>query len=121
LPKNRLLNPSSAPTRALREALLSSVASVTAQNHPTVIIRRREVERRTGYHSVSIWRMEKRGQFPSRVQLNSNGAVGWVESEVEGWIRSRIRQGGKEPPVRYRGDRKSDGNAPEDPTQPERS
>jgi len=37
---------------------------------------------------VTIWRMEKAGQFPKRRQI-SPGRVGWLASEVEAWIESR--------------------------------
>jgi prophage regulatory protein len=65
------------------------------------IIRKPEVERLTGYSAVQIWRLEGRGLFPRRVQL-SPMAVGWFEDEVSAWIQSRVRQGGKRPPVRAR-------------------
>lgn len=66
------------------------------------IIRKPEVERLTGYSGVQIWRLEGKGQFPSRVEL-SPMAVGWFEDEVIEWIQSRVRRGGKRPPVQYRG------------------
>ena len=66
------------------------------------IIRKPEVCRRTGYSPVQLWRLEKQGLFPYRVQL-SPMAVGWYEDEVDEWIRSRVRQGGKRPPVQWRG------------------
>lgn len=37
---------------------------------------------------VTIWRMEKAGEFPKRRQL-SPGRVGWLASEVDAWIESR--------------------------------
>ena len=65
---------------------------------PATILRKREVLKRTGYLDYSsIWRLERDGDFPKRVLLNQNGAVGWVESEVEAWIRSRVRGGGRRP------------------------
>jgi len=42
----------------------------------------------TGLSRSSRWRLEKLGQFPPRRQLAPN-SVGWVESEVEGWLSSR--------------------------------
>jgi prophage regulatory protein len=66
------------------------------------IIRKPEVVRRTGYSAVQIWRFERDGLFPKRVQLGPM-AVGWFEDEVLDWIQSRVRQGGKRPPVQYRG------------------
>jgi len=37
---------------------------------------------------VTIWRLEKAGQFPKRRQL-SPGRVAWLASEVDAWIESR--------------------------------
>jgi prophage regulatory protein len=79
------------------------------------IIRKPEVVRRTGYSAVQIWRFERDGLFPKRVQLGPM-AVGWFEDEVLDWIQSRVRQGGKRPPVPYRGGptkSKLDGREPE--------
>lgn len=33
---------------------------------------------------ATIWRMEKAGKFPKRLQLGGN-SVGWSESEVREW------------------------------------
>jgi predicted DNA-binding transcriptional regulator AlpA len=38
---------------------------------------------------VSIWRWERAGQFPKRVQV-SPGRHAWVESEVRQWVSDRI-------------------------------
>jgi prophage regulatory protein len=54
------------------------------------ILRRPEVSARTGLSSPTIWRLERAGKFPARVQLSAN-SVGWHESEVEAWIESRDR------------------------------
>jgi prophage regulatory protein len=67
-----------------------------------VLIRKPDVEDLTGYSSTTIWRLEKVGKFPQRVQLSEN-AVAWVRAEVLAWIQSRARRGGKQPPVQWRG------------------
>ena len=36
----------------------------------------------------TVWRLEKQGQFPKRVQLSPN-CVGWRKSEVLDWLASR--------------------------------
>ena len=56
---------------------------------PIRILRQPEVRERVGYSDVQIWRMEKAGKFPQRVQLGPK-AVGWVESEVDSWLQERI-------------------------------
>jgi predicted DNA-binding transcriptional regulator AlpA len=61
------------------------------------IIRPREVSRRTGLSLTTIWRLGQRGDFPEKVLLNADGsAVGFHESEIDGWIRRRIRGSGRQ-------------------------
>ena len=38
--------------------------------------------------AVTIWRMEKRGEFPQRRQISAN-RVAYLESEVTDWMKSR--------------------------------
>jgi prophage regulatory protein len=52
------------------------------------VLRTPETQARTGLGRTTIWRMEKAGQFPRRRQIG-NGIVGWLESEVDEFIRSR--------------------------------
>lgn len=54
------------------------------------VLRKPEVEQRTGLSASSIDRLEAAGNFPKRMQLSPN-AVGWLSSEVDGWIKSRPR------------------------------
>lgn len=61
----------------------------TTTEAPTRIITRKELRRRVPYSTVQIWRLEKDGTFPRRVQLGPN-RVGWVEAEVEAWLRQRM-------------------------------
>jgi prophage regulatory protein len=61
------------------------------------IIRKPEVLKRTGLSDTTIWRLEKVGDFPKRVQLTDAGSVGWVEAEVDRWIHDRVRGAGKRP------------------------
>jgi prophage regulatory protein len=42
------------------------------------------------YSKVSLWRLEKRGEFPRRVRLG-RGRHGWAEHEIDNWIADRIR------------------------------
>ena len=60
---------------------------------PTRIISRKELARRVPYSPVQIWRLEKGGKFPRRIQLGPN-RIGWVEEEVEAWLRERIEDRG---------------------------
>ena len=59
------------------------------------VLRKKEVADRVGYSSMHIWRMEREGRFPRRLQLGPN-AVGWLESEVDDWISARAAERDKE-------------------------
>lgn len=42
----------------------------------------------TNLSPVTVWRLEKAGQFPKRRQL-SPGRVAWLQSEVLAWLEGR--------------------------------
>lgn len=52
------------------------------------VLRTPQVMAATGLSRMTIYRLEKRGQFPCRVQLSPN-SVGWLQDQVDQWIRSR--------------------------------
>lgn len=52
------------------------------------VLREPEVAQRTGLSRSTRWRLERAGRFPLRRQLSEN-AVGWLESEVQEWLRAR--------------------------------
>ena len=54
------------------------------------ILRRRQVERRTGLPRSSIYLMMAEGRFPKPIKLGPR-AVGWIECEVERWLVARIK------------------------------
>jgi prophage regulatory protein len=53
------------------------------------LIKRPEVEARTGLRHSSIYLKIQSGDFPSPVRTGAKG-VAWVESEVDQWIERRI-------------------------------
>jgi prophage regulatory protein len=55
------------------------------------IIRRRELKTKVGYSAAHIDRLEKAGDFPKRVVLGP-GAIGWLEHELNDWIRARAAE-----------------------------
>ena len=66
-------------------------------SRPDRILRYREVETRTGLSRSTIYRWQAAGRFPPAVVLGRR-TVGWIESDVEAWIRARAaesRGGGK--------------------------
>ena len=57
----------------------------------TRILTIKDVRARVPYSSVQIWRKERAGEFPGRVRLGAN-RIGWVESEVEAWLNSKLAE-----------------------------
>ena len=55
------------------------------------IVRKPELMRIIGLSDVSVWRLEKKGQFPKRLQLGGN-SVGWLASEVQEWIDKKAAE-----------------------------
>lgn len=53
------------------------------------LIREAECRKITGLSRSTRWRMERRGQFPPRVNLTPY-IVGWRLSEVMKWVESRV-------------------------------
>ncbi len=54
------------------------------------ILRRKQVEIRTGLSRSTIYQYIKDGVFPKPVPLGPR-AVGWIESDVSEWIATRVR------------------------------
>ena len=70
---------------------------MTDQSHTVLtILRRRDLEARlklsrsTIYDKINPGSPRYDSSFPRPFQLGNGSAVGWVESEVEDWLRSRI-------------------------------
>lgn len=47
-----------------------------------------EVKRAVGLSRSTIFRLERSGAFPRRVQL-SPGTVGWIREQVEHWLEQK--------------------------------
>ncbi len=58
------------------------------------ILRRPDVQARTGLSRSALYDAIKKGLFPKPIKLTER-AVGWAESAISQWIDSRI-QGSKE-------------------------
>ena len=55
------------------------------------LIRRPEVEARSGYSTSTLYEEIATGKFPRPVKIGSR-AVAWVESEIDEWIQQRIAE-----------------------------
>ena len=54
------------------------------------VLRRKQVLELVGISYTTQWRLEKAGDFPSRIRLG-RGSVGWHLDEVEEWLKCRER------------------------------
>jgi prophage regulatory protein len=66
-------------------------APVTPQRPapPLRLIRLVAVCDRIGVSKSTVWRLERKGAFPRHHRISPN-TVGWLEHEVEEWIRRRL-------------------------------
>jgi prophage regulatory protein len=55
-------------------------------------MRWREVQHATGLSRSTIWRLERAGDFPQRRKLSTH-TVGWLQGEIEHWLKSRKATG----------------------------
>ena len=54
------------------------------------ILRRKDVETRTGLSRSTIYLRIQEGDFPKPIRLGER-SVGWLEHEIEDWFLSRIK------------------------------
>ena len=59
-----------------------------------VILRRRQVEARTGLSRSTIYQRIADGEFPAPVSIGAR-AVGWPSDAIDAWIADRIAQSRK--------------------------
>jgi prophage regulatory protein len=57
---------------------------------PATILRRPQVEARTGLSRSTIYARIQDGTFPRPILLGSR-AVGWISNEIDGWLDQRIK------------------------------
>lgn len=68
--------------------------SIAEAHQPQVerhIMRRDEVERKTGFKRAHIYNLMKEGKFPQAKRIGLR-AVGWDSLEIERWIVERLDQ-----------------------------
>ena len=57
--------------------------------YKTTILRRKQVQDRTGLSRSTIYLRIQQGTFPRPISLGPR-AVGWLENEIEAWLTSLI-------------------------------
>jgi len=77
------------PRRRSREMIEQPMEHGTSP--PTRFLRLPDVQDRTGLSRSTIYVRLGQGRFPRPVSLGSR-AVGWVEAEIDAWIRERIEE-----------------------------
>lgn len=63
---------------------------MSAPQTRTAILRRKEVEARTGMARSTIYDRIAKGTFPAPVPLGGGKSVGWVEQEIQDFLDSCI-------------------------------
>lgn len=61
------------------------------RKNPVRILRLPQVCEVTGLRKSTIYRYEADGYFPKRTRIGRR-AVGWIEEEVQTWIRARAQE-----------------------------
>ena len=66
-----------------------------AIKHPNVpapirIIRRHEVQSRSGLGRSTLYLKMSLNEFPKQVTLGNGRAVGWIESEIDAWLEQQV-------------------------------
>ena len=64
--------------------------SENQQNENIRLIRRKEVQAKTGLGASSIYAMMQQGTFPKAINI-SERRVAWIESDIDLWISERIK------------------------------
>jgi prophage regulatory protein len=55
------------------------------------ILRRKQVQEQTGLSRTVIYERVAQGDFPPPIKLGTGArAVGWLESEVNGWFEAQV-------------------------------
>lgn len=57
------------------------------------ILRRQQVQQRTGLPRATLYQLIQQGRFPRPVSL-SERTVGWLSHEVQAWLCDRLDQRG---------------------------
>ena len=72
---------------------MSSQSFPIAKHQPQVerhIMRREEVEQKTGFKRAHLYALMREGRFPRALRLGIR-AVGWDSVEVDAWITERLK------------------------------
>lgn len=71
----------------------SPIVEATQPQDERHIMRRDEVERKTGFKRAHIYNLMKEGKFPQAKRIGLR-AVGWDSLEIDRWVTERLAQRG---------------------------
>ncbi len=71
-----------------QSSAIAEIPQVQVERH---IMRRDEVERKTGFKRAHIYNLMKEGKFPQAKRIGLR-AVGWDSLEIEQWVANRLGQ-----------------------------
>ena len=57
------------------------------------LLRRKDVESRTGLKRSKLYQLMAEGTFPAQVKLGPGSSVAWVETDINEWIQRQIDNG----------------------------
>jgi len=60
------------------------------------ILRLPQVKNQTGLSRSSIYQQIAENKFPRQISLGGGRAVGWLESDIQNWIKERLAESRKE-------------------------
>lgn len=91
-PPRRLRRRKPRAKRTRRSRTMTEKPKDPRTTSPVRLLRRPEVEARTGLSRSSIYARMAEGTFPRPVRLGKYG-VAWIEAEVDEWVGNRISAG----------------------------
>jgi prophage regulatory protein len=77
--------------RGLHEAALHAVERALETRATTSgkrVLSQQAVLNRVPVSRTTLWRMERAGDFPRRIQISAN-RIGWLEADVDAWVEER--------------------------------
>jgi prophage regulatory protein len=86
----------------MRQRTLKQKQDVLAKALPVKLLRLRDVQARVGFGRTGIYARIAAGTFPKSIPIamKSDGRpsiVGWIESEIDSWIKTRIAEARERP------------------------
>jgi prophage regulatory protein len=72
---------------------------VVSQAAKPRMLRLAEVLKRVGLGRSSVWRMVKENRFPAPRRLSTK-AIGWLDDEIDDWLKARTSSAGSAEPKR---------------------